>query len=162
LITITDNVDAYAVRLKARATTLTQKLVVTINKLTIRMQQRILNRPGSPASASHRRKGWLGNSVRPIPATTDGSMVTGGVQGAGGDAWYGRLFEDGTTRAYEVMARDKKAMMFAMHGEQVLLRKVMHPAFDSSKLAFMSPVLREMEQEITAEIQAATVEAMRG
>lgn len=162
MISVTDNSDALSTSLKARATALTSRLVATINDLSVRLQQRILSRPGSPASSSHRRKGWLANSVRVIPAASDGSTISGGVQGAGGDAWYGKLFEDGTTRAYEIVARNKKAMMFAMHGEQLMLRRVMHPAFESSKLAFMSPALRDMEDEIRAEIQAASVEAMRG
>jgi len=100
--------------------------------------------------------------VRPIPAEAAGGVVSGGVQGAGGDAWYGKLFEEGTTSAYEIMVRNKKAMMFALHGDQMILRKVIHPAFDSSKLAFMSPALKDMEAEITAEIQAVTMETLRG
>lgn len=162
MISIFTNAPEYSASLQARATALTSRLVSTINDLSVKLQAAILSRPDSPASASHRRKGWLANSVRVIPAVAEGSGITGGVQGAGGDAWYGRLFEDGTTRAYQVMAKDRKALMFAMHGEQIMLRKVMHPAFDSSKLAFMSPALRDMADEITAEIQATAMETLRG
>jgi hypothetical protein len=162
MIAVQHNIDSFTGQMRARAAVLSQRLIASINDLSIKLQQRILTRPGSPASASHRRKGWLANSVRPIPAEAAGGVVSGGVQGAGGDAWYGRLFEDGITSAYEIMARNKKAMMLALHGDQMILRKVIHPAFDSSKLAFMSPALKDMEAEITAEIQAVTMETLRG
>jgi len=162
MIRITSNMPQFSAQFQARASVLVQRLVTKINDLTVRLQRRILSRPGSPASASHRRKGWLANSVRPIPATASGSTVTGSVEGAGGAAWYGRLFEDGTSSAYEILASNKKAMAFEMHGEAMVLRKVLHPAFDSDKLAFMSPVLMEMQDEIHSEIKAVTLETLRG
>jgi hypothetical protein len=136
-------------------------LVDAINEVSKKLQARILSRLDSPASASHRKKGWLANSVRVIPATASGSTVIGGVEGAGGDAWYGRLFEDGTSRTYEIATSSKKALMFEMAGQQVFFQRVMHPPFDPTRLAFMHPVFEEMQEEIRAEIQEAAFQAMR-
>jgi len=162
MIQVTTNIGGFSAALGARAEGLRQRLVSTINDLSIRLQNRILNRPDSPASDSHRRKGWLANSVRPIPASAEGNTISGGVVGGGGDAWYGRLFEDGTDLSYLIVPSTEKALAFAMHGQEMVLRAVVHPPFDKARLAFMRPPFLEMEEEIKTEITAATIEALNG
>lgn len=161
MITINSNIPQFNAKFSARSQVLTANLIVAINSLSLELQNRILSRSGSPASNAHRRKGWLANSVRPVPAVASGSEVSGGVLGGGGDAWYGSLFEYGTSRAYPIIASHAKALYFEMHGQQVFLKKVMHPGFDSSRLAFMRPPFMEMQEQIVAEIQAAAMEAFQ-
>jgi hypothetical protein len=162
VITIRDSAAEYAAALKAKSEALTARLIAAVNDCTVKLQQRILARPDSPASNAHRRKGWLANSVRAIPAQSDGTTVTGGVEGAGGDAWYGRLFEDGTFRAYPIAAVNTKALKIEMHGEAIFVRRVVHPAFNPMRLAFMRPVVEEMTDEIKAEIEEAALGGLRG
>jgi hypothetical protein len=159
-IKVTHNIPEYTTELRGRAMAMSTALVAAINEVSKKLQARILGRSDSPASGSHRKKGWLANSVRVIPATATGSTAIGGVEGAGGDAWYGRLFEDGTSRAYEIAATNKKVLMFEMAGQQVFFKRVMHPPFDATRLAFMHPVFEEMQAEIRADLQQAAYQAM--
>jgi|SRR5580692_3941975 hypothetical protein len=161
MIRVRHNIPEVTTGLRDRAVGMATALVDAINEVSKKLQARILSRLDSPANASHRKKGWLANSVRVIPSTASGSTVIGGVEGAGGDAWYGRLFEDGTSRTYEIAASSKKALMFEMAGQQVFFQRVMHPPFDPTRLAFMHPVFEEMQEEIRAEIQEAAFQAMR-
>jgi hypothetical protein len=162
MIRVLNNAAEYSTNLRGRASAMSAALVDAINDVSKKMQARILSRPGSPASAEHRKKGWLANSVRLIPAQTAGETVSGGVEGAGGDAWYGRLFEEGTATSYLIMPAAKKALAFEMHGQAMVLHAVVHPPFDAAKLAFMHPVYEEMEDEIKAEIQEAAISVLRG
>jgi hypothetical protein len=163
MISITNNIDAFSNTLMERGGLLNERLIATINQLTAKMQVNILQ-GDSPASNPHRRKGWLANSVRPVPATSTGTEVSGGIEAGGGDAWYAKLFEYGTSRAYNIAAVNKKALMFEYHGEQIMVKHLtqQHPPFDAGKLAFMHPMLVQMEEEIRATIQAATLEALSG
>jgi hypothetical protein len=162
MIRVLNNAAEYGTTLRGRASAMSAALVDAINDVSKKMQARILSRPGSPASGSHRKKGWLANSVRVLPAQAAGESVSGGVEGAGGDAWYGRLFEEGTFRSYLIMPAGKKALAFEMHGQALVLHAVIHPPFDSGKLAFMHPVYEEMEDEIKLEIQEAAISVLRG
>jgi len=159
MIRITHNIPAASAKLEAKQMVLQERLVVKINDLDVRLQGMILSRPGSPASGGHRKKGWLANSVQPVPASVSGGEISGGVVGGGGDAWYGRLFEDGTTGSYEITAAGK-ALKFEAFGQTMYLKSVLHPAFDSGRLAFMRPSFEEFRDTIVTEIQETTLEVL--
>lgn len=161
MIKIIVNADAFGDALQEKYTALSSRLLSVINDLSVKLQARILNRPGTPVSADHRRKGWLANSVRAIPATAEGSTITGGTEAAGGAAWYGRLFEEGTFTAYPIVATNTKALRFELGGQAVFVRSVVHPAFNPMKLGFMRPAFDEMEPEMVDKITAAVNEVMK-
>ncbi len=54
----------------------------------------------------HHRSGKLGASIRVVSAVIEGNMVSGGVEGAGGPAWYGRVHEYGGT--YSIAATTRR------------------------------------------------------
>lgn len=161
MITVTTNIPTFAEKFTARSEILKAKLMAAVNDLSLKLQLAILNRAGSPASNAHRVKGWLANSIRPVPATASGNEVSGGVLGGGGDAWYGALFEYGRPGAYSIVATNAKALHFMLHGQEVYLHKVMHPGFDSGKLAFMEPVFADFHDEIISELETAATEALK-
>jgi len=160
MITVTDNLPSVSARLQAKTEIMRVRLVAKINSLSTRLQQKMLTRPGSPMSSEHRKKGWLANSVHPIPAVIEGGTISGGVAGAGGDAWYGRLFEDGTFTPYTITAT-RKALMFEAHGMTVFVRQVVHPPFNPLKLATMRPSFEEFRSTIMAEIREEVLAALR-
>jgi hypothetical protein len=56
--------------------------------------------------------GTLANSIRVIPMEERGTVVIGGVRGAGGPAFYGVYFEKGGKRWYDIYPKNKKALAF--------------------------------------------------
>lgn len=107
----------------------------------------------------HHRTGKLINSIRMIPAKVAGSKVAGYVEGGGGPAWYGKIHEYGTDRAYEIVPVNKKALAFMLNGKQVFAKKVLHPSF--AEKSFMRSSLDEMREQIHTELQEAVNEVMR-
>lgn len=159
MIRIKTNVASFNERLKAKAVEVQEALVGTINRWTARFVTNV-SRGNSPASASHRKKGWLGNSVRPIPATEQGGSIVGGVEAGGGDAWYGRLFEDGTFIPYEISAANKKFLRFELGGEVLFRKTVQHPPFNPMKLAFMRPLAQQMKPELEQSVLDTVIEVL--
>jgi len=162
MVTIKINSDAFRGKLLKYSDALTTRLMATMNELTKRLQARILTRPGTPVSADHRRKGWLANSVIPVPASASGGTISGSVQAAGGPAWYGKLFEEGSSSPYPIIAANKKALAFELAGQSVIVKSVMHPAFDSSRLAFMKPAFLEAEPEMIQMIRTTVAGVLHG
>src|SRR5256885_15543014 len=67
-------------------------LVRRVNQLMVSLQSFIVSNKLS-GQALARRTGKLAASIRYIPAELKGTQIEGSVEGGGGPAWYGKLFE---------------------------------------------------------------------
>jgi hypothetical protein len=99
------------------------------------------------------RSGKLAGSIRMIPATVEGAgVVTGHVEGAGGPAWYGRIFEEGGTGPFDIVPVSAKALRFiGSDGEVHFAKIVHHPGLPSRP--FMAPAQEHFRPIIYAGIQ---------
>jgi hypothetical protein len=130
-----------------------------LDQLDARLQRKIQTEKLRGGNPLHQRSGKLINSIRMIPATIEGHQVEGRVEGAGGVAWYGKIHEDGTFMAYEIVPLNKKALAFMLNGKMVFARRVVHPAFPPRP--FMRPAAEEMHDEFITELQRTADETIR-
>src|SRR6266850_252537 len=92
-ISFLDGSDTRLVQqLRAKGPNIIAVLIGKLNELMIQLQSYIVTQKLSGQSL-RRRTGVLAGSIRYIPATLEGTKIVGGVQGAGGPAWYGKLYE---------------------------------------------------------------------
>lgn len=87
------------------------RLVKQLNISMIKLQSYIVTNKLS-GQVLHHRTGKLAGSINAIPASMEGGLLTAGVEGAGGPAWYGVVHEYGGTREYEILPVHKKALAF--------------------------------------------------
>jgi hypothetical protein len=114
------------------------------------------------------RTGVLRGSVNAIPATVEGTTITGAVEAAGGPAFYGHFFEKGTSdessmfwgggRGYPIMAVKARALRFMIDGKVVFAKSVMHPPIIARP--FMKPSLDENAANIESELRASVNEVI--
>ena len=159
MIRITTTIAEFNEQLLAKAQELNVALVGTINRLSEKFIL-LVHGGSSPASDTHRKKGWLANSVRPLPAVVAGTSVEGGVEAAGGAAWYGRLFEDGTSSPYTISPATAKFLKFELSGELLFRKSVQHPPFDGGKLAFMKPTAAKLRPQAETDVMATVMEIL--
>ena len=116
---------------------LARKMPRLVSALTLKMdalnlllagyiQTKHLSGPTGPDSLSS-RTGALRNSVRTILAKATADTIEGGVQGAGGTQFYGRIQEEGVDHSWKITAVNKKALAFMLDGKQVH-REERHPS----------------------------------
>jgi len=162
------------------------ELVKTIDGQSTAMQARIVSQK-LQGQVLHHRSGKLGASIRVIRATVDGDIISGGVEGAGGPAWYGVVQEKGGTRSYEIRPVNKQALAFIPTGAGlslgahrtltrnlrvgkpgavnafadaggVVVKKVIHPPLPARP--YMSTTLEEMRGQIYAAIEATATRTL--
>jgi len=121
------------------------------DKLSGQVLKRGPNTPGHSG-------GTLAASIRKGETELVGTEIVGQVLGAGGDAWYGRLHEFGTTSSYEIVAINKKALRFFIDGRAIIRRSVMHPPI--KERSFMRSSLEDMRSQIIEDLQNAAARGL--
>ena len=144
---------------RSRMPVLLEALRIKMTGLMLMLQAKIVGEKLS-GQVLHHRTGKLIDSIRlnPEQATATENEVTGGVQGAGSVAWYGRGWELTGFKAHEIVPVNKKALAFMLDGKQVIVRRVMVPA--QGPRPFMKPAFEEMREQIISGLQQATNEAL--
>lgn len=102
-------------RVQERFPRLVVELVKTVDRMNVIMQARIV-RDKLQGQVLHHRTGKLANSIRIFKAKYSNDVIEGGVQGAGGPAFYGRYHEFGTTHSYEIKPIHGQALAFIPQG----------------------------------------------
>lgn len=143
-------------------------LVRRVNQLMVSLQSYIVSNKLS-GQALARRTGKLAASIRYIPAELKGTQIEGSVEGGGGPAWYGKLFETedaggtgGGSSFYTIMAVRARALAFVTKsGDKVFVRPpgvVNHPP--AQVRPFMSSALAERASSIRTSLQEAINEEL--
>lgn len=143
-------------RFRTRSTRLQAALVDKFNELNARLAERIQTRKLLGQVLQY-RTGTLFRSVSVIPATLQGSVVSGGVESSGGPAWYGRLHELGRPGTYPIpaLANNRKVLHFYVDGREFFRRSVLFGSRTGGlkERSFMRSTQDEMRAEMTAEIE---------
>lgn len=93
-----------------------------------------------------RRTGKLADSFgAPTIETTGASVVSGDISGAGGDAFYGQIFEKGGASSYLIRPVNKKAIRMMIGGKEQFAHLVLHPP--QIQRAFLTSAVEDMEEE---------------
>jgi hypothetical protein len=147
------------VQIKTRSARVQAALEEKINELDERLVERIQTQKLLGQVLKY-RTGTLYRSINVIPAASTASGVTGGVEGAGGPAFYGKAHEDGVDHSWTIEAFDKKALRFiGRGGKEYIRRMVTHPPLPQR--SFMQSAAAEMEPEFVSEIEAVCVSVLR-
>jgi hypothetical protein len=157
----------------ARANRIVTALALKLNSLMIRLQAKIVGEK-LEGQVLHHRSGKLIESIRVIPAEVKGEQLIGGVQGAGGPAWYGSLHEFGYT--YQRQA-SKRRIGFNAKGEVTKLltraKNVRRSVATTEEVevrsytvhiperSFMRSSQAEMQEQITDELKQAADDAAK-
>lgn len=155
-----DNSDRRLVEsLREKGPAIIRVLMSKLNELMIQLQSYIVAQKLSGQSL-RRQSGRLAGSIRYIPAVLEGTVIVGAVEGAGGPAWYGKLYEDpeaggtgGVSHSWQITATKARALSFVVDGRRVFARSVIHPPLAARP--FMTPSLDENAGNIEAQLRAA-------
>ena len=110
----------------------------------------------------NRRTGKLQESVKVSPARIEGNEILVGSVTAGGEtAPYARIFQNRSSRPYDILPAQKRALSFILNGVPVVYSKVRHPG--AKYAPFLRLSLRErqtyMLQHIRYDVYKAIQEA---
>jgi len=106
----------------------------------------------------NQRTGKLAGSIRFIPARQEGTSIIAQVEGAGGTAFYGNIFETGGSGPFDIYPVNKQALWW--EGAPHPVRHVRHPGIPSKP--FMAPALQHFTPELVAAVETAIAEALGG
>src|SRR5882757_1810462 len=134
--------------LRSKPQAIFRVLTTKLSALMFQLQVKIVTEKLSGQTLK-RQTGKLAGSIRALPTVTEGSKILGGVEGAGGPAFYGAVHEYGGTAAYQIVAVRARALRFVMDGKVVFARSVIHPP--AKVRAFMGPSLDESADTIRTE-----------
>ena len=104
-----------------------------------------------------RVSGKLAESVHVIPTQFAGTKFIFGVEAAGGDAFYGKIYEEGLPFPWAITAVNARALQFVRDEHMAYAKWVVHPLVEPKP--FMSTALEEYRAYIGREIIAAANEA---
>jgi hypothetical protein len=162
--------SAYVDRLRTAGPRVIHALTTRINELMVQLSRYIIEEkltselhPFATQGTEFDRTGKLEESVHPLPTEIHGATITFGVGAAGGDAWYGQLYEAGHG-SWTITAdpnRGRRAMLkFMQDGKEQYRRWVTHPPIKATP--FMDESREENMEDIREEMREAIIEAIRG
>lgn len=136
----------------ARGQRMTMAVYNKVFSLLLQVQSKIQGNlaAGIGLKSQHGTSG-LSGSVRVIEPRIDGTKISGQVQGAGGNFWYGEMWEH--TGHKEIVPITKRALHFIAGGKDVFAMRV---AAQGPRPWFVPP-FEEMKPQISTEL-TATVE----
>lgn len=145
-----------AQNLRARIARVMPQVAETMNAENISLQSYIQGSKLQGQVLQH-RTGKLFNSVRADNAVIEGERVVGGVHGAGGVAWYGRLHE------YGGIFTRRTAMSFGKIGtkKRMTAQRTMGTVYTLPERSFMRSAFVERRDAMLAAMRAAVVTAVR-
>ena len=157
---ITANVEGFeqaSERMAARAARVSAALYQKIFKLCIEVQTKVQGNlaEGIGLKSRHGTSGLAG-SVRVIEPVTEGTQITGEVQGGGGPTWYGGMWE--FTGHGIIVPVTKRALHFFANGKEVFTTRVSA----QGPRPWMIPPFNELKPYIAAEIRATAIAAAKG
>jgi hypothetical protein len=146
-------------QLTKKASQIHQALFVRVSAIMAQLQTKIITTKLS-GQVLNKRTGLLQSSVRLLPTTSDGSIITGSVAVTGPRRDVAMIHTMGMDRAYEVMAVKRKALAWAgADGKMAFARRVMHPPIPAKP--FMWPALKESKDEIVAELGRTVADVLK-
>jgi hypothetical protein len=104
--------------------------------------------------------GKLAGSIRMIPAEQEGDVITGRVEGGGGPAWYGKIWELTGHKAFDIHPVNAKALRFTVGGTPVFAMHAHIPAVGPKP--FMKPAQDSHTDEILEALQGTIDEVLAG
>lgn len=157
-ITLTVTSEQAAALVRERGSSIIAALARQISLETLRLQAHIVANHLSGPPGLRQITGRLARSIRVIPTQVSEGSITGAVEGAGENAFYGKFHEYGTSRSYEIVPVRAKALVFEVNGQTVFAKRVVHPPIQARP--FMRSSLAERRQEIIADMEKAMYEAV--
>ena len=151
-VTFNGSDERVALILRFRGPKIVEAIARKLDVLMLQLQAKIAGEKLQGQVLQH-RTGKLSGSIREIPVTNDGTLITGAVEGAGGPAWYGKLHEYGGT--------------FPLHRKQEIndrLTKQGKPRKGSitfPERSFMRTSLEEMRGQIFDGLRAAVSKELK-
>jgi phage gpG-like protein len=138
--------------LRTRGPQIVQAIARKLDSLMLQLQAKIAGEKLQGQVLQH-RSGKLSGSIREIPVTNDGTLITGAVEGGGGPAWYGKLHEYGGTFPFH-----RKSEMMEKLTKKGKPRK---GSITFPERSFMRASLEEMRGQIFDGLRAAVREELK-
>lgn len=137
--------------LRAKATSIIETLAQKVDAVDQMLVAKIQSNLGG--AVLNMQSGKLHNSVRALPVEVSADTITGVVTAGGDEAPYGVYHEVGTTRAYQIIAVNKKVLSFMADGKRVFAKSVTHPPI--VQRVFVQSAVDELRDEINYTILSA-------
>jgi hypothetical protein len=108
----------------------------------------------------HHRTGNLAASVHATPTVIEGNTIRGGIEAAGGSAFYGKIHEFGTAgMGWEIRSVKARALAFQTGGTKVFAKSVFHPPLPPR--AFMKPTALELQEMLNESLSRAVADVLK-
>ena len=145
--------------LKTKGPQIVSVLTTKLSALMLQLSSYIVGKKLS-GQVLHRVTGTLAGSVHATPTERTGEKIIGGVEAAGGPAFYGRSFELGelhSTGTYVVPVK-ARALSFMLDGKRVFAMRVLRKPLEARP--FMAPSLAENAGSIRSQLNIAMNEVL--
>jgi hypothetical protein len=155
-ITFDGSDQRVAAALRAKGPQIVQALMRKLESLMLQLQAKIVGEKLQGQVLAH-RTGKLSGSIREIPVTNTGTLLTGAVEGAGGPAWYGKLHEEGGTFPYH----RKSKIAERLSGKEAMSKRARKGSITFPQRSFMRTSLEEMRGQIFEGLRTAVSEELK-
>jgi hypothetical protein len=142
--------------LRTKGPQIVQAIMRKLESLMLQLQAKITGEKLQGQVLQH-RTGKLAGSIREIPVTSVGTLITGAVEGAGGPAWYGKLHEEGGTFPYHRKAQ----MTERLDAKGKMNKRLGKGTITFPERSFMRSSLEEMRGQIFEGLRTAVGEELK-